>query len=174
MTCCGFFCSDPLEAKKKPGAFTCYNGQVNDDEPQPPVQTRAKIPWVWSRKFHQSYQMGEKLGEGSFAVVHEGTSLIPPHESFAIKVVNRRNLNRKQLVDFKDEVQILAQIQHQSVVRMYELYKEPEYFFVGKLNPSMFEREESQLIFYVSAVSHELILCLTRCSNGEAFRGRAF
>ena len=70
------------------------------------------------------------LGKGSFAVVHEGTQLTPPHQSYAIKVVQRRNLTRKQLVAFKDEVQILADMKHDNIVRLYSLFKEPGYFFV--------------------------------------------
>lgn len=126
MTCCGLFCGSPDEAKK-PTPFVSCDGHIGEQDKK---EGRARIPWVWSRKFLQNYQLGEKLGQGSFAVVHEATSLAPPHQSFAVKVVNRRKLSRKQLVDFKDEVQILADLQHESVVRLFELYKESGFFFV--------------------------------------------
>lgn len=70
------------------------------------------------------------LGKGSFAVVHEATRKAPPHDSVAVKVVERTYLGRKQLMSFKDEVQILAGLQHGHIVRIYELYKEPKHFFV--------------------------------------------
>lgn len=123
MTCFGVFCRPGSSEGSKHGAYVPYD---HGDGERP----RAKIPWVWSRKFHQNYQLGQVLGHGSFAVVHEGTRTLLPHESFAIKVVQRNRLSHKQVVAFKDEVQILADLQHDNIVRLFELYKEPGHFFV--------------------------------------------
>lgn len=133
MICFDIFCSHSSleDTCTKRGAFVSIDSPATaNDEQQVPRRARARIPWIWSHKFLQRYQLGQKLGQGSFAVVYEGTSLSPPHQSFAVKVISRRNLKRKQLVDFKDEIGILADIQHDHIVQLYELYKDPEHFFV--------------------------------------------
>ena len=134
MACFGIFCGDPSETRK-PQSFVSTETFISTDT-LPEERRRAPIPWVWSKEFHENYQLGETLGQGSFAVVYEGTHLQPPYDTVAVKVIHRRNLSKKQIIDFKDEVQILADLQHHSIVRLYELYKDPHYFFavMEKLN----------------------------------------
>lgn len=117
------------EANKRSG-FVAFP----PDDPCRPIElpppTTATVPWVRSRSFFQSYQLGEVLGQGTFSTVYEATQILPPNKPFAVKVVQRSRMNRKQMIDFKDEVQILASLNHKGIVRLYELYKEPDSFLV--------------------------------------------
>jgi len=105
--------------------------------------SRNYIPWVWRRKFHSAYRVGPMLGKGSFAVVHEATLWEPPHESYAVKIIKRHSMSASDMIHFNDEVQILLDLRHESIIRLHELYKTRDYFFVimEKLNGGeLFER----------------------------------
>jgi len=109
--------------------------------------SRSYIPWVWSKQFHETYQLGGILGRGAFAVVHNATTVVPPppldhdddnnhhqqhqqQQSYAIKVFQRIRMTRQDLSNFSNEVQILLDLRHEHIVRLHELYKTPDYFFV--------------------------------------------
>lgn len=92
---------------------------------------RTYIPWVWRRKVEEAYHFGRILGQGAFAIVHEASSLEPPHEPYAIKVIARHRLtDPTDLRHFQDEVLILLDLQHQHIISLHELYKTAHYFFV--------------------------------------------
>jgi calcium/calmodulin-dependent protein kinase I len=156
MSCFTIFCRDPTTADrhthfKKYGAFLPSRCDEDDDDGESrtrasssatsngtlassssslPKIHKGRIPWVWSRKFHDTYQLGPKLGAGAFSVVHEATQKEAPHTSYAVKIIERARLSRKQLIGFKNEVQILADLQHPNIIYFHELYKAPQYFFV--------------------------------------------
>ena len=88
------------------------------------------IPWVRSKCFHQKYLAGPELGSGAFSTVYECTENSPPHQVYAVKVVEGTRMSRKKLIAFKNEIEILADLKHSGVVRLHECYKEPGYFFV--------------------------------------------
>jgi len=122
MSCFGN-CWNNSEPYKK-GAFVRYREKSVSEH------GRGFIPWTWSRKFHLTYQLGEVLGRGAYAVVHEATKMEPPYQSYAVKVIQRNRLNSQDLHHFNDEVQILLDLQHVNIIRLYELYKTPDYFFL--------------------------------------------
>lgn len=109
---------------RKNDAFEVYHEKRRIDH------SRGYIPWVWSRKFHMTYQLGKKMGEGAHAVVHEATKMDPPHETYAVKIIQRYRLNKDGLRHFNNEVQILLDLRHENIIHLYELYKTPEYFYV--------------------------------------------
>ena len=117
------YCFD--EPQKKTGAFEAYLTNDKSDH-----HSRRYIPWVWSREFHHAYRLGNVLGKGAFAVVHEATQLEPPHLSYAVKVIQRNRLKPIDLRHFKNEVQIMLDLQHENIIRLHELYKTPDFFLV--------------------------------------------
>ena len=100
--------------------------QQQEEEETPPTN---RIPWVFARSFHDNYRLGRELGRGAFSIVREATCL-QTSETYAIKVVHRRTLLPKQLLDFTHEISILAQLQHSHIIRLHQIYKEPKHFYV--------------------------------------------
>jgi len=127
----------PKQQQQRQGRPQSRDEIMREESRQADMEAKANqnIPWVWSRTFHQTYQLGPQLGQGAHAVVHEALQL-GTNDCFAIKIIERQRLCRKQLVAFKNEVQILANLQHPNILKLVELYKDPRYFFVvlEKLN----------------------------------------
>lgn len=92
--------------------------------------SRGYIPWVWSRKIQQTYHLGKLLGQGAYALVHEATEMQPPHQSYAVKIIQRHRMGKVDLRHFNDEVHILLDLQHENIVQLHELYKTPDYFYI--------------------------------------------
>uniref|UniRef100_A0A6A7GDE1 non-specific serine/threonine protein kinase n=1 Tax=Hirondellea gigas TaxID=1518452 RepID=A0A6A7GDE1_9CRUS len=90
----------------------------------------------------KSYDIKEKLGTGSFAVVKKGIRKKDGAE-FALKIVKKKNLNAEELMTINDEVEIMNQISHKNVVRLIEIYDTPKnlYMVLELLNGGeLFER----------------------------------
>ena len=116
----------------KPGSIASYDyqhkSQIISYEQQ--QKRRMQIPWVLHKTFHENYEFVGELGRGSFSVVYEACQLHPPHESYAIKVVNRRQLQSKQLQSLIQEVSILSNLNHTNIIRLHEIYKDSKYFYI--------------------------------------------
>jgi serine/threonine protein kinase len=93
------------------------------------------------RKMQDHFTIGQEIGEGAYAVVHEvvrinqndngskGTGL----EKYAAKVYEKEGYDEvgKTLVDaLKREVEILAEISHPNVVTLEGLYEDDDNYFV--------------------------------------------
>lgn len=70
-----------------------------------------------------------QLGEGSFSVVRRGIHKYTK-EQFAIKTVNREKLSYDDEVLLLDEISILRELEHDHIVRLYEVYKEQKYYYL--------------------------------------------
>jgi calcium/calmodulin-dependent protein kinase I len=128
-TCCDNDDSDSLLYYNKNSAFvSCEHHR------QHYYSSRSYIPWTWSRKFEKTYRLGKVLGTGAYSVVHEATKIIKTPDTtnndYAVKVIQRCRLNSDDLRHFNDEVQILLDLSHPNIIRLYELYKTPDYFFL--------------------------------------------
>ncbi|MGI9644105.1 MAG: protein kinase domain-containing protein, partial [Ilumatobacteraceae bacterium] len=73
-----------------------------------------------------SYVLGERIGQGAFAVVYRATQ--PTLErDVAIKVVRAELANRPEFVRrFAAEAQMVAAIEHPNVVPLYDYWREPD------------------------------------------------
>ena len=128
MFCFRFCCENPHEVYKD-SVFLPADKEYSDNitKQQP---SRGYIPWIWSRQFYETYRIGPKLGEGAYSVVHEATQIDPPMGSFAVKIYTRSRMSREHLRHFKEEVQILLDLKHENILRIHELYKVPQHFFI--------------------------------------------
>jgi len=129
---------------------------------------KGRIPWVWSRTFHENYQLGRVLGQGAFSIVHEATYRRPPHDSYAIKIIDRNKLSRQDVTSFKDEVQILSDLRHENIIRLYEIYKAPYYFFV------VLEKLDGGELFDRLCEKHTYVECDARNVCKTVFDAMAF
>jgi calcium/calmodulin-dependent protein kinase I len=70
-----------------------------------------------------------QLGEGAFSVVKEGSNR-QTTESFAIKIVTKSKLSKEDEVALKDEIQVLTEIQHKHIIRLYDVFDESQFYFL--------------------------------------------
>jgi len=68
------------------------------------------------------YSKGKLLGAGMTGAVHVATKR-DTGEKFAIKSINKRKLDPAQLGELKNEVDLLKQLDHPNIVRLYETYE---------------------------------------------------
>ena len=70
-----------------------------------------------------------QLGEGAFSIVREGS-----HKesglSYAIKIVIRSGLLGEEEIRLKREIAILTDLKHKNIVRLHEVFDEPESYFL--------------------------------------------
>jgi calcium/calmodulin-dependent protein kinase I len=68
------------------------------------------------------YEIKEKLGTGSFAVVKRAVRK-SDGKQFAIKVIKKTKLNAEELAVVHDEVEIMHKINHPNCVQLYEMFE---------------------------------------------------
>jgi len=68
------------------------------------------------------YEIGGKLGTGSFAVVKQATRK-SDGKQFAIKIIKKSKLNPDELAVVHDEVEIMHKVDHPNCVKLYEMFE---------------------------------------------------
>mmetsp|Transcript_19499 Transcript_19499/g.25144 ORF Transcript_19499/g.25144 Transcript_19499/m.25144 type:complete len:339 (-) Transcript_19499:196-1212(-) len=81
------------------------------------------------KRFNNVYTTGEELGNGAFSVVVEGTQK-ETGNSYAIKVVTKKKLAREDEAALKDEVMILQEMEHPNIIRLYDFFEEPDFYYL--------------------------------------------
>mmetsp|Transcript_21627 Transcript_21627/g.20774 ORF Transcript_21627/g.20774 Transcript_21627/m.20774 type:complete len:352 (-) Transcript_21627:351-1406(-) len=79
--------------------------------------------------FNDAYYIGETLGEGAFSVVKKGTQNATGN-TFAIKIVTKSKLSHEDEIALKDEISILKVMNHVHIIRLYEVFEEPSYYYL--------------------------------------------
>mmetsp|Transcript_32147 Transcript_32147/g.78116 ORF Transcript_32147/g.78116 Transcript_32147/m.78116 type:complete len:364 (+) Transcript_32147:73-1164(+) len=79
--------------------------------------------------FGELYKLGKQLGEGAFSTVKEGSHQ-QSKESFAIKIVTKSKLSKEDEVALKDEIQVLEELKHKHIIRLYDVFEEPQYYYL--------------------------------------------
>jgi len=74
-----------------------------------------------TEKLAQLYDVAEKLGTGSFATVKRCIRH-KDGRNFALKVVKKKGMDAKELDSLKQEVQILMNLNHANIVKLYEVF----------------------------------------------------
>ena len=75
------------------------------------------------------YTLGKKLGEGGYAVVKEATGKIDG-SSVAVKILNRKKMDKKHEDGLRHEVKIMMDLSHPHIVKAHDLFEEPDNFYV--------------------------------------------
>lgn len=68
------------------------------------------------------YEVGYKIGEGTFAVVRVATQN-KTKQKVALKEIYTGDLDPEQLQDLKMEINVLSQLRHPCIVRLFEVFK---------------------------------------------------
>lgn len=81
------------------------------------------------KKFDVDYKRGKTLGEGAFSVVIEATKK-DTSESYAVKVVTKSKLTKEDEVALKDEIDVLRELEHNHIIRLYDVFEENSYWYL--------------------------------------------
>jgi len=75
------------------------------------------------------YDVGEDIGKGKFGQVkkalHKKTSQL-----VAIKVIKKKEMKQKELELQKREIEVLKLSQHPNIIRLVDIFENPEYIFI--------------------------------------------
>jgi len=81
------------------------------------------------KSFGDIYKLGKQLGEGAFSTVKEGSHR-QSSESFAIKIVTKSKLSKEDEVALKDEIEVLNELKHKHIIRLYDVFEEPKFYYL--------------------------------------------
>jgi calcium/calmodulin-dependent protein kinase I len=70
-----------------------------------------------------------KLGQGAFSVVRDGMHK-QSGQSFAIKIVTKSKLTPEDEAALKDEISILKELRHNHIIRLYDVFNEPQHYYL--------------------------------------------
>lgn len=79
--------------------------------------------------FHSTYKEGKKLGEGAFSEVVEARHRVSG-TSFAVKKITKTKLTKEDDLALKDEISILKAFDHPNIIKLYDVFEEPSYYFL--------------------------------------------
>ncbi len=93
------------------------------------VFKKPKTPMFASEQFHDLYELGDELGSGAYAVVKVGDHKVAK-KSYAIKIVEIENMEAADLEALHVEITVMSRLNHPNIVRLYETYRESEYYYM--------------------------------------------
>ncbi|CAH6720244.1 putative calcium/calmodulin-dependent protein kinase type II [[Candida] jaroonii] len=77
----------------------------------------------------RNYEVLEKLGEGAFSNVYKCLNHFDK-KFYAIKIINKTNLNNKQLHNIENEINIMKHLNHPSILKMYDYYNSKHFCYI--------------------------------------------
>ena len=110
------------------------------------------------------YKTGKTLGEGAFAVVKEATKKGTVNETYAVKIVTKANLTAEDALALRDEIDILSQLQHPHIMRLYETFEDARYHYLvteEMHGGELFDRVVAKM-FYTEREARDTCLVLFR------------
>lgn len=91
---------------------------------------KAVPPYVpASKKFLKNYALGKELGKGAYGVVNLGTNK-STGEVRAIKQIVKQHGDEFFLSSLRREIDIIYQLSHPHIVKLYEVYEEKDQFYM--------------------------------------------
>jgi calcium/calmodulin-dependent protein kinase I len=79
--------------------------------------------------YYVSFSFTIKLGTGAFSVVKQASNRATG-ETYAVKIVTKAKLTEEDEIALKDEVQILQEMNHKNIIRLYDVFDEDDYYFL--------------------------------------------
>ncbi|KAJ3445715.1 serine/threonine-protein kinase dclk3 [Anaeramoeba flamelloides] len=80
------------------------------------------------KTFDNSYQVQEKVGDGTFSVVKKAKHKLT-NEIYAVKILKKSQLtNQKKLIE--NEIEILGNLDHPNVIKVKEIFDTPKKIFI--------------------------------------------
>lgn len=79
--------------------------------------------------FHRHYKLGRKLGSGSYSVVHIATNR-RTRKQVAVKCIAKAGLSEQDVESLKEEVRIMAELDHPNLVPLLGYFEEERYYYI--------------------------------------------
>jgi serine/threonine protein kinase len=76
------------------------------------------------------YIIEELIGSGAYGEVYKGTSVKAPGESFAIKMISKKNMSEKVFHYLEREVEILQMMNHKNVVKLKDIKATDNHYYL--------------------------------------------
>jgi len=122
--------------KTSSNCLTCNTKQkrknqfVTNKKQEIPIGSFTAASTIDYKKINGKYKFSEEvLGQGNFGKVFLASSQTDPNFKVAIKTLQKKRLVSKLDV-LKDEVKILASLDHPNVCKYYETYESPNYLYL--------------------------------------------
>eukprot|EP00347_Sterkiella_histriomuscorum_P016687 403352243 len=158
----------------------CLNAKINENNIQKNIITPGNAPIQSAdyRLIANVYTTTSKvLGTGNFGKVFLAKSISNPEFLVAIKTMPKKNLG-DSLRKIKEEIKILAKLDHPNICKYYETYESPKHFYLvmeycggGDLFDKITSREEEMTEQKASQVMKKLFQAINHChSNNVAHR----
>lgn len=93
-----------------------------------PSLTNGLTNLLFPHSVLRNYEIGELIGEGNFAVVHQSTHK-RTRRKYALKVIDKRKCAGKEAM-IENEVSILRKIKHPNIVQLHEDYDYPNELYL--------------------------------------------
>lgn len=77
----------------------------------------------------KNYKLLEKLGEGAFSTVFKAKNLVNGNY-YAIKIINKQDLNEKQINNINNEIDIMKSLNHKNILKLIEYYNHYDYCYL--------------------------------------------
>jgi calcium-dependent protein kinase len=114
------------------------------------------------------------LGKGAFGKVFKAESLTDESYRVAIKELSKVNMNKKDIIDLGNEVQILNQLDHPNICKYYEVYEDKKYLYLVMeywSGSNLYEKLTYQGIKYTETdcakMTQQLLLALHHCHSSK-------
>lgn len=84
-----------------------------------------------SKKLEEEYETKEMIYKGKFSQVYKGIRK-KTNKAVAIKLLDKKTMNSDDLELVKTEIDILKLTQHPNIIKLYDVFENEEYIFIGK------------------------------------------
>lgn len=81
------------------------------------------------KSYTDAYTTGKTLGEGAFSKVKEAKNN-SNNQVYAVKIVNRPSLSEEDIKGLQQEISILKEINHPNIIKLYDVFYEPEKIYL--------------------------------------------
>ena len=80
-------------------------------------------------KFTDEYKLMDRIGSGGFGTVHKWMN-ISNNSIWAVKMISKTSLNKDKLAKIAKEVEIIRDLDHPNIVKIYESFEDPKHLYI--------------------------------------------
>ena len=85
---------------------------------------------ITKEDIHALYNLGITLGKGFFSKVILANKKSDPQQNFAVKIIEKQEMDPTLHEDFFNELRILKELDHPNVVKLYEVYSDKDCYYL--------------------------------------------
>ena len=143
--------------------------QINPKDKKEKLRsTRSSIYQINKENIYDVYDFCGKISSGYYGKVEKACFKGDPSKFYAVKIISKANLSKKNLTNLICEIQVLAKLDHPNIVKYYETYDDEKNFNLvmelcegGELferivkKKRLQEKDAAEILFKIThAISH--------------------